>query len=452
MNTIITIFLNIIFTLLLMLFFKLKKKKKSFNFRVLTALFIGLIFGGIVQIIFGFNSEITQNFVLFTSIFSGIYINLLKLIVIPLIFVSITMAIIDAGENNKVGKKIGQIISILLATVAIAAIIGIISINLFQVDGNKIVNSTSSNNDVIEKSKSLTEGQKNLTSMTYADYILAPIPTDFSFLVGAGSTAALTTTLFGGFLGYSVLQVKKRNEQKSKAFIDFIKSLKEITLSMVKEILKLTPFGILALMTQFMATSSLNSLGELSKFLIATYFAIFIMYIIHVLLVTIQGIKPLNYIKKTWPVLLFGFGSRSSMATIPLNVKVQVEELGVEEIDANLSATLGSTIGQNGCAGIYPAMIAVMANQIAGNSITLVWLISLIVIIAVSSLGIAGVGGGATFAAIAVLTIMGLPVEIAAILIGIEPLLDMARTALNISGSILAGVTTTNINKRRLNK
>ncbi len=448
MDFLLTIFLIIIFILGLYLLLKLKTKfKKTFNFRVLTALVLGLIFGGIIQIIFGFDSNITTDFTTFTNIISGIYVNLLKLIVIPLIFVSITMAIIDAGENAKIGKKISQIVGVLLFTVTIAATIGILVVSAFNVDANKIMESSRGNEETISKAESLTENKESLKDMTYADYILAPIPTDFSFLVGAGSTAALTTVLFGGFLGYSTLQIKKRKEEKSRAFIEFLRSLKEVVLSMVREILKLTPFGIFALMTKFMATSSLASLGELTKFLIATYVAIILMYFVHLIIITLQGISPIKYVKKTWSVLVFGFGSRSSMATIPLNVQAQKEQLGVDDTTANLSATLGATIGQNGCAGIYPAMVAVMATQIVGMEITPIWLITLIVVIMVSSLGIAGVGGGATFAAIAVLTIMGLPVEIAALLVGIEPLLDMARTVLNISDSMVAGVTVANINK-----
>ncbi len=457
MDFLLTVILIIIFILGLYFLLKLKSKsKKSFNYRVLMALLLGLIFGGIIQLMFGFDSSVTTNFTTFANIISGLYVNLLKLMVIPLIFVSITMAIIDSGENAKIGKKISQIIGVLLFTVTIAATIGVLIVSVFNIDANKIMESSIGNEATISKAESLEDKKDSLKDMTYADYILAPVPTDFSFLVGAGSTAALTTVLFGGFLGYSTLQIKKRKEEKSRAFIEFLRSLKEVVLSMVREVLKLTPFGIFALMTNFMATSSLSSLGELTKFLIATYIAIFLMYIVHLILIALQGISPIKYVKKTWSVLVFGFGSRSSMATIPLNVSTQKEKLGVDDTTANLSATLGATIGQNGCAGIYPAMVAVMAAQIVGMTITPIWLLTLILVIAVSSFGIAGVGGGATFAAIAVLTIMGLPVEIAALLVGIEPLLDMARTVLNISDSMLAGVTVANINntldKKEINK
>ena len=110
---------------------------------------------------------------------------------------------------------------------------------------------------------------------------------------------------------------------------------------------------------------------------------------------------------------------------------------------ANLSATFGSTIGQNGCAGIYPAMLAVMIAPTMGvDPLSLSFITGLVAIIAVSSFGVAGVGGGATFAALIVLPAMGFPVTVAALLISIEPLIDMARTALNVNGAMTAGVLT----------
>jgi L-cystine uptake protein TcyP (sodium:dicarboxylate symporter family) len=130
------------------------------------------------------------------------------------------------------------------------------------------------------------------------------------------------------------------------------------------------------------------------------------------------------------------------MAAIPLNVETQTQRLGVDEETANMSATFGTSIGQNGCAGIYPAMLAIMAAQVMGIPVDLGFIIQLVAVIAIASFGIAGVGGGATFAAVAVLTIMGLDITVVAILVSIEALIDMARTALNISGSMLSGVVT----------
>ncbi|MFO7787939.1 MAG: cation:dicarboxylase symporter family transporter, partial [Halospina sp.] len=144
-----------------------------------------------------------------------------------------------------------------------------------------------------------------------------------------------------------------------------------------------------------------------------------------------------------WPVLTFAFATRSSAATIPLNIKTQIESLKIPEPIANMSASFGATIGQNGCAGIYPAMLAVMVAPTMGiNPLDPGFFFVLIGVIAISSFGVAGVGGGATFAALIVLPAMGMPIELVALLISIEPLIDMGRTALNVSGAMTAGQVT----------
>ena len=145
-------------------------------------------------------------------------------------------------------------------------------------------------------------------------------------------------------------------------------------------------------------------------------------------------------------MLTFAFTSRSSAATIPLNVETQINKLNVPPAIANLSASFGATIGQNGCAGLYPAMLAVMIAPTVGiNPLDPSFIISLIAIVTISSFGIAGIGGGATFAALIVLSTLGMPVALAGLLISIEPLIDMGRTAVNVSGSMTAGTITSRI-------
>ncbi len=520
----VSIILIALFVAMLVVIRNLKKKKKSFNYRVLFALVLGLAFGLVVQlglgtaqtqlvdtegnavtdyvsaadvasgsatveenqkmivlfedtgiddetiastygtealkydgIIIESQGDLTSpryikesntpagNLIMVMSIVSGIYISLLKLIVIPLIFISITTAIINARGNAGLGKKVTKIISILIITVAISALVGIATSLVMGIDGAALVEGMQGASGVADRATSLTEKSTELSSMNIADLIQAPIPSDFSFLVGAGSTAALSTVLFGMFLGYSVLQVDKRYPERVALFIEILNTVKEVTLSMVREILKLTPFAILALMASFMATTSFEGMSQLVLFVIGTYVAIIIMYLIHLLLILLVGLSPVKFAKKTYPVLLFGFGSRSSMAALTLNQTTQREKLGVDELTADLSSTFSVTIGQNGCAGIYPAMVAVMAMQASGGDITIPWIIMLVAVIAISSFGIAGVGGGASFAAVAVLSIMGLPVTIAAVLISVEPLLDMARTALNISDGMLVGTLVSKI-------
>jgi L-cystine uptake protein TcyP (sodium:dicarboxylate symporter family) len=170
------------------------------------------------------------------------------------------------------------------------------------------------------------------------------------------------------------------------------------------------------------------------------------MFIVHLLIVSGVGLNPLRYVKKIFPVLAFAFTSRTSAGAIPMNVQTQTARLGTPEGIANFAASFGSMMGQNGCAGIYPAMLAVMIAPTVGiDPYTSAFLLPLIGIVTIGSVGVAGVGGGATFAALIVLSAMNLPVALAGLLISIEPLIDMGRTALNVSGSITAGTLTSRV-------
>ncbi len=214
-------------------------------------------------------------------------------------------------------------------------------------------------------------------------------------------------------------------------------------------ILRLTPFGILALMATTVANTDIAGIIELGKFVIASYAALIIMFIIHLVLVGVFGLNPMTYLKKVLPVLTFAFTSRSSAGTIPLNIQAQKNALGVDQGIANMSASFGATIGQNGCAGIYPAMLAVMiAPSVGIDPLTPGFILQLILIIGISSFGVAGVGGGATFAALIVLSSMGLPVALAGLLISIEALIDMGRTALNVNDAMLTGTLTSRVMKK----
>lgn len=451
MNLFLSLIVILIFLVCIYLLKILKSKyRKTFNFRVLTALAMGLIFGFIVQLIFGATSDVAGSLTTFMSIFGDGYITLLKMIVLPLIFVAMTTSIMNATGEGMLAKIAPKVIGWLMVTVSIAAVIGILAINIFPVDAQNLQSEVISTNSsqVQEKQASLVENKTEMEDRTYADYILNIIPSNIVYMAsGQSNTSTLSTVLFSMFLGYSILQIRRRKPEKVQTFVDFMNGAKEVVLSMVREILKLTPFAILAIMASFTVSTTLSSLITLVWFLVASYVAIITMYLVHLIIISLNGLSPKEYAKKTWPVLVFAFGSRSSMAAMPLNIETQVEELGVDEETASISATFGTSIGQNGCAGIYPAMVAIMAAQIGGVTIDLRFLITLIIVIAISSFGIAGVGGGATFAAVAVLSIMGLDVSVAALLVSIEPLIDMARTALNTSDSMVVGIVTAKNNK-----
>ncbi|RVR19811.1 L-cystine transporter [Escherichia coli] len=255
--------------------------------------------------------------------------------------------------------------------------------------------------------------------------------------------AAISVVIFAAFLGVAALKLLKDDAPKGERVLTAIDTLQSWVMKLVRLVMQLTPYGVLALMTKVVAGSNLQDIIKLGSFVVASYLGLLIMFAVHGLLLGINGVSPLKYFRKVWPVLTFAFTSRSSAASIPLNVEAQTRRLGVPESIASFAASFGATIGQNGCAGLYPAMLAVMVAPTVGiNPMDPMWIATLVGIVTVSSAGVAGVGGGATFAALIVLPAMGLPVTLVALLISVEPLIDMGRTALNVSGSMTAGTLT----------
>ncbi len=417
----------------------LKKKNVSFTARVLLAMAAGIVFGAILQLFYGATSDIVKESNSWFNIVGTSYVRALRMVVIPLIFVSITSAIINQDSKN-LGKMATRIIAVLLITTAIAALVGAVTTNAFDLsaEGLQLGEAEQSRGSALETQ--LTEYQ----TKTVQDQIIEIIPINpFYSMTGQGSNSTLSVVAFAVLISLAAIGIKRTKPESAEFFTKLIQSLHDVVMRLVIMILRLTPYGVLALMTRMVSTSNFKEIARLINFVIANYVALIIVFLIHLGILAILKLNPGKFLKKAAPTLLFAFSSRSSAATLPMTIETQKDKLGISEGIANLSSTLGTSIGQNGCAGVYPAMLAVMIAPTLGiNPMDPVFLIKLILITAFASFGIAGVGGGATFAALTVLSAMGLPVGLAGLLIAIEPLIDMGRTMVNVSGSIVAGLVT----------
>ena len=412
----------------------------SLSQQILAGLGAGIFFGFALQFTYSGNTDIISGTLEWTNVIGSGYVNLLRMIIMPLVLVMMIAAVVRMREVATLGKIGAVVIGILIGTTMIAALLGISMANIFGLTADGLTEGARE----LARAETLLARQENLESLGLADMLVRFVPSNIFYdLTGARPTSIIAVVLFGILFGIAALLVSKEEPERADAISGFIDNTQAIIMKLVHMIMALTPYGILALMTKVVAGSNGADILNLISFVVASYIAIAIMFGIHSLLLRLNGVNVGDYFKKVWPVLTFAFSSRSSAATIPLNVETQVEELNVPTPVANLSATFGSTIGQNGCAGIYPAMLATMIAPTMGiDPLAPLFILKLVAIVAISSFGIAGVGGGATFAALVVLPAMGFPVLLAALLISIEPLIDMARTALNVNGAMTAGVLT----------
>ena len=439
MNTLFIIINIIILVAFLIGLNVMARKHVSFPKRVFSALAIGIIFGIILHLIYGADSHVTKQTSDWFSIIGDGYVALLQMIVMPLIFVSI----VSAFTKIKIGEKfakIGTFIFIfLIGTVAIAAIIGILSALIFHLDASTIDLGSAENS----RGSEIAKQAKDMTANTLPQQILELLPSNpFLDFTGQRTTSTIAVVIFAAFIGFAFLRVMRKQPEHGNLLKRGIDAVYSIVMSIVTFVLRLTPYGILAIIANTIMTSDFGAIWTLGKFVIASYAALIVMYLIHLLIVSLLGLNPATFVKKTAEVLLFAFTSRSSAGALPLNIQTQKARLGVPDGIANFSASFGLSIGQNGCAGIYPAMLAVMVAPAANVDITPQFILSVIGIVIISSFGVAGVGGGATFASIIVLSALNLPVALAGVLISVEPLIDMGRTALNVNDSMLAGAGT----------
>lgn len=428
---------------LVLALFQLSRTGLALSRRVLVALIAGAAVGLVLQAIYTTDPDAIAATLAWSNVIGAGYVNLLRMIVMPLILVSMTAAVVRMDEAATLGKIGGLVVGLLIVTTMIAALIGIVVANIFGLTAEGLTEGARE----LATVEILSEHQANLADMTLAEMLLSFIPQNiFSDLTGARPTSIIAVVVFGILLGIAGLHLTRDDPTRGAAFRSFVETAQAVVLKLVRMVISLTPYGVLALMLNVSASSSGEDILNLLGFVVASYVAIAIMFVVHALIIAASGTSPASYFKKAWPVLAFAFTSRSSAATIPLNVETQIKELDVAVPIANLSASFGATIGQNGCAGIYPAMLAVMIAPTMGiNPMDLTFIATLIGIVAISSFGVAGIGGGATLAALIVLPALGFPVALVALLISIEPLIDMARTALNVSGSMTAGLVTSRV-------
>ncbi|MHA6311096.1 MULTISPECIES: L-cystine transporter [Pantoea] len=434
--------LNLVaFVVLLVLLSRFSRNNWSLSKKVLTGLVIGVLFGLVLQLIYGENSAVVKTSISWFNIVGNGYVQLLQMVVMPLVFVSILSAVARLHNASSLGKISVLTIGVLLFTTAISALVGVFVTGLFGLSAEGLVQG-------VQETARLSAIQSNyvgkVADLSVPQLVLSFIPKNpFADLTGANPTSIISVVIFAAFLGVAALQLLKDDEVKGQRVLVAIDTLQSWVMKLVRLVMKLTPYGVLALMTKVVAGSNLQDIIKLGSFVVASYLGLAIMFGVHALLLSVNGINPMRFFRKVWPVITFAFTSRSSAASIPLSVETQTRRLGVPESIASFSASFGATIGQNGCAGLYPTMLAVMVAPTVGiNPFDPLWIATLVGIVTLSSAGVAGVGGGATFAALIVLPAMGLPVTLVALLISIEPLIDMGRTALNVNGSMTAGSLT----------
>ena len=428
------LFSSIWIGILILLFFLLVhvnvnlKKKFKFSTRVIISTVLGFAVGIVFQSTLGTVGaeqvpDVIKNVTTAASLVGRGFTSLLKMVVIPLVGLSVYNSIINSKNNENLKKLTGKSVVYYTVTVAISAIIGISVAMLFNLGvGMK-----------------LPEGMEAWTGKGeykgLVDVVVSFIPSNI--FKAMSETSVIGVVIFAAFLGFATNRMSLKNPEKIQPLKDVTSALFAVMTSVTTTIIKIIPYGVAALMFDLTASYGLEVFKNLVTYLIVMFISLALVVVMQSINLAIHGINPFTYYKKAMAPLILALTTTSSMGTLPVTIETLEKEVGVSSPTANFTATLGTTIGMNGCAGVFPAVIAIMIANMNGIAITPVFLISLITVIALGSFGMAGVPGTAYIAATVVLGGMGLPFDPVAIVFPIDSIIDMGRTAVNVNGAMV---------------
>ena len=431
----ITSFLPIIFIAILLAIFcgirVMEKKKVKFSKRMIAATVIGLLLGLLIQLVAKFPEDTTNiAWINETIKWYGLvgygFMDLLKMLVVPLVFFSILRVIITMKGDQNLGKLTSRALFVLLGTATLAAIVGIVIGNLFKLGvGEVAITSQSQMKEIKPVVDTLRELLPSNPVKAMAD----------ANIVGV--------VIFAAFIGIAIKRLSKKYADVVKPMVDLTEALYKIMTSVSMTVIKFMPYAVVALLANTIAGRGIPAIISVLKFILATYVSIIIVFIIHLIIVAANGLNPIKYVKNVTEPLILAFTSRSSLGTLPVTIEALTNKVGVEDGVSSFVGSLGANMGMNGCAAIYPALMAVTIANMSGTQMDFSFYAMLLVIIVISSLGIAGLPGTATMAVSVVISGMGMGAffPMAGGLLAIDPLLDMGRTMINVNGSMVSAVT-----------
>lgn len=418
-------FLAVLLLLFIFMAF-LKKKHISFSIRTVIGTIIGILLGMSIQLVAKtpdapleiiWINETTKWF----SLFGNGFIDLIRMIVIPLIIISIIHVIISLKNSSNIKNLTSKTILSYVINVLIASTIGIIIANLFRLG---LSETSSIATAEIKEVKNFVDILRNLIPKNPVESMV--------------NTNIIAIVIFSAFVGIAAKKMSSIYKTQIDSFVKLVDALHKIIISITMSITSLVPFAVIPLMANSIAQRGIKSILDVLTFIIALYVAMIIMFIVHLAVLSIFGYNPITYLKKAIAPLFLAFTSRSSLGTLPVAVETLTESMGATDSTSAFVMGLGSTIGQAGCAGVFGSMVVINIANMSGTPLTFSFYLMTILVVTISSFGIAGIPGGGHTVASSVLSGTGLApyFEFVGPILAVDPILDMGRTCLNINGAM----------------
>ena len=423
-------------------------KKQFLNTALHWQIIIGLILGLIYGIVAANNGwgSFTETWV---APFGIIFINLLKLIAVPLVLSSLITGVASLSNLKKLSRIGGKTIAIYIGTTAVAVTIGLVSVNIIQ-PGNKVPDQIKIElQNTYQKDAELKSGSaQNIKNRGPLQPIVDMVPSNF-FSSASSNRNMLQVVFMALFLGIGLIQIPK---EKGKPLLEFFEGLNEVVIKLVDLIMLIAPIGVFALIAQTInkvAGDNPSQIMELLSALGFYMFAVIIGLITHGI-ITYTGLlkmmtkMPLNlFFKGIAPAQLLAFSTSSSGATLPVTMECCEDELGVSEEVSSFVLPLGATINMDGTA-MYQAVAAVFIAQTLGMDLDLGSQLTIILTAVLASIGTAAVPGAGIIMLVIILEAVGVPSAGIALILGVDRILDMIRTTFNVTGDATVAVIVAN--------
>lgn len=417
-------------------------KKLPLHTRIFIGMLLGIIAGLIVQNS-GLPDETIDSIVSWVKPLGDIFLRMIFMMVIPLIISGLALGIADLGDLKKIGR-IGLItLGFTVVLTAVSVFIGIGMAETFspgrdlsESDRQMLIERFGSNSADIEKTAATLKSRNILETLVVIipknpleDAVRAFDPT----YTGGGLLAVMFFTVI---LGISLALADK---EKTEGFKKFLEGLFEVTMKAIDIAMKLAPIGVAALLFAMMAKMGLSIFFVLIKYVMVVIAALAIhMFVSYpVVLKVFCRTNPVEFFRNIREVLVTAFSTSSSNATLPTSIRVANEKLKLPRNVSNFVLTVGSTANQNGTA-LYEGISVLFLAQVFGIPLDLQQQIFIVLICVISGIGTAGVPGGSLPIVMLILISVGIPGESIAIILGVDRLLDMCRTTLNVAGDLVA--------------
>lgn len=396
------------------------KKKLSLPTQILIALVLGIVVGLICSVggLAGFTTS-------YLKPFGDIFVNLLKFIVVPVVFLSMIDGILAMDDMKKVGSVGVKTVVYFLCTTAVACVIGLIFANIFKGAGLfPVLDPTGAEYEAKEFSG-------------FMSTLVAIFPSNmWKSFTDANMLQVIVISLF---FGGSIMVAGERG----KLARDLVSSLYAVIEKLMEFVISLSPIGVFTYMAWVVATQGAAILGSLALVILCAYLG----YIVHAVLVyslsaqVFAGMNPIRFFKGAFAAMIFAFTSTSSAATLPVS-KECARDLGAEDDIASFVLPLGSTINMDGTA-IYQCVATVFIASCAGMNLTIGQMVVVVVTATLASIGTAGVSGAGMIMLAMVLETLNIPVAYIGLIVAVDRLFDMGRTCLNVTGDIACSVCVT---------